>query len=1086
MNRNWSIQIYRIKKDSPLGKLIFPKACLSITSADYNDKQKNPLFYDTMGIDKDSFTYKEEEEIEKSAREQMLKLLESVRENVWKDVWKKLDKGDPKVLKDLENKYIECEDLSPYLLSIGKLSYSLDGIPSATLEFSLPIGKNFSFEEMDFITISLFLKGEMQEIFNGFVTQITDSKTKGEIPTVSLDCYGISKLLGLSRIINDPAVASVFEKGQEIYDKGITPYTSIFSGDTAAEVFEKILKYTLGARWEEGAWIERDGVKYLEEKYDYALDFGDRPLTFAVSVSALFLLAILFANRKGDLKGRREAARTEAFNAEAYLKFLKQEGAFKFFYPEVKTPIQVLEEVRKSAMLEFFEKPNGVLMMRAPQFNKIIAEVPERDIQSFTTKESDANLLNRCDAQYVIEFKQTVSEIPGGSYTDYNTLVKYGWRWTGLKTNNPNVVNPWMADAYCQLLVAYEQGESRTADTSIALERIYEPGELLAFPSEHKVGYVKSTSISFTPGNPFAMTLNMNFVREYKDGKFRRMPILGDFIRRGEKSKEEPKFLGRFAAKDSAGIVYKQYKFENPAEVDSAKMVSKDGKVYWSLSRDHPGLLFRAGYKRGGKEYEVKENLTMQEVSAYHKWMMGRASSKEIFAQAQVEPCSWIKLISTEDKGTHQNLMNQKFIDHLYDLEVDFHNQLGRKDLLRSQYLDTFLAALSSPFRAATFKIWVAPEVAEEKFWDTLMQDIENKIPYAVSVWCEAAREYSPDELGQKQNQKWVRKEKWLPFFEKPISLKNLIIPWAFIRYFVWLKVEKEPESPPTNYYDFGIISAFLSEVSAPNAIGKDPCLGKTLCLDFLKSWGFNFIRGEQDLQKVFSAEKEVYGDFFSLESKKEHFFSLAELQRISITNFLNVVYLVMIRGFAALALRHFRVFAYDWKERYAIFSGVESVFSKFQHNTRPATYTKEEYEEGPYGRQGGKLNFSFPIKYKSNQTQEMVTYDVNVEIDVDRYLPGYMYPANWNNEKGIYETQYEVVVNKETQDPYLRYLTAKKIEREHQGEDTSWIWNRMVDNWELFFTKDSPTQKVIDDRVKFLYLLEDYSEDFLWQIYNY
>jgi hypothetical protein len=118
-------------------------------------------------------------------------------------------------------------------------SFSFDAVQ---LEALLQRKFNESLLENDVIEFkSVLADNTLQREFIGFVTSVTIEKSYGNIFTYTVQCAGLSKLLVTTSIVNTPAVVSQFESGVDIDVNEFTPFSNLFMGLDAKELFTLLL-----------------------------------------------------------------------------------------------------------------------------------------------------------------------------------------------------------------------------------------------------------------------------------------------------------------------------------------------------------------------------------------------------------------------------------------------------------------------------------------------------------------------------------------------------------------------------------------------------------------------------------------------------------------------------------------------------------------------------------------------------------------------------------------------------------------------------------------------------------------------------
>ena len=90
--------------------------------------------------------------------------------------------------------------------------------------------------------------GTKNREFIGLVGGVSFSENYGDLRSINLTCFGISKILLTNRMVTERAVISQFENG-ELAQTGLTPWsTNAFANNTADEIFTRIMISQLGLK----------------------------------------------------------------------------------------------------------------------------------------------------------------------------------------------------------------------------------------------------------------------------------------------------------------------------------------------------------------------------------------------------------------------------------------------------------------------------------------------------------------------------------------------------------------------------------------------------------------------------------------------------------------------------------------------------------------------------------------------------------------------------------------------------------------------------------------------------------------------
>lgn len=228
--------------------------------------------------------------------------------------------------------------------------------------------------------------------------------------------------------------------------------------------------------------------------------------------------------------------------------FLIFEEVFRDFNAELKTPFEIIDEVKSKTYLEFFERPDGVIIIRSPDYNNTADCIfsSEVGIVDSTYSETAENLVSRHKVAYALDALGTVDPTREYAFTDGKLLLQYGFMETGTDVN-PNVQDRKTDDKgvsqtkesglfeYAQYFMQVGNASLRTGIVKVDLDSSISIGRTFYDERNNKFGYIVGVVKNVQPGSgtPVTMTLRLAFVRDAvidEDGnlQFENLPRLID------------------------------------------------------------------------------------------------------------------------------------------------------------------------------------------------------------------------------------------------------------------------------------------------------------------------------------------------------------------------------------------------------------------------------------------------------------------------------------------------------------------------------------------------------------------------------
>lgn len=222
-----------------------------------------------------------------------------------------------------------------------------------------------------------------------------------------------------------------------------------------------------------------------------------------------------------------------------YFKFI--ENGFSNFNPTLKTPNQILDDVKAASFIEIFEVSSGILILRTPKYNDKDSIMFSNEFNVITTSYPD-NIKNVLSKQKLSYHPDLIKDLPFClfSYTNGKYLTQYGLT-EAESAANPNVkyttskgekeeVNKKMAIFhYARFFLEINNAMQKTSN--IVME--YEPatvfiknssnnqiaqaigvGNLFFDEMNNKISYITQITKSCRVGGDLSMVMTGTFVRD--------------------------------------------------------------------------------------------------------------------------------------------------------------------------------------------------------------------------------------------------------------------------------------------------------------------------------------------------------------------------------------------------------------------------------------------------------------------------------------------------------------------------------------------------------------------------------------------
>lgn len=421
--------------------------------------------------------------------------------------------------------------------------------------------------------------------FNGFVMTKSVVKSTGSVDMITLGGNGITRLFGATRRILKSSImqSSIYNIGSIPNPQAFTAFQNIYAGQLIeaifADLFKTVYRITFVTQSNQSAFgsdhltfgppqqptVSIPGPNF----YDISsLKVSNHFQTNLFTIPP-FLLAQVMRRRGFSFRQPTDAAAENnlvtqasqsgpvdqgaidtllndqiALNPTVFLQdpvvfdpelndlrayFLMIEEVFRDFNAELRTPFEIIDEVKSKTYLEFFERPDGVIIIRAPDYNNIVDTVfsSQCGIVDISYNESAENLVSRHKVAYALDILGQVDPTREYAFTDGKLLIQYGFMETGTDAN-PNVQDKKTKDAalsqtresglfaYAKYFLQVGNAALRTGTAKIDLDSSIEIGQTFFDEKNQKFSYIVGISKTVSPGaaSPVTMTLRLAYVRD--------------------------------------------------------------------------------------------------------------------------------------------------------------------------------------------------------------------------------------------------------------------------------------------------------------------------------------------------------------------------------------------------------------------------------------------------------------------------------------------------------------------------------------------------------------------------------------------
>jgi hypothetical protein len=422
--------------------------------------------------------------------------------------------------------------------------------------------------------------------FNGFVSRKTSSSNIGGVNTLTISGNGVTKLFGATRRIMKPSAmqSNIYDIGELVDPGQLVPFQNVYVNHAPSEIFADLFNivyrvkfpmqkiktfsiarifkqlsdtststFTVGNYYDLSSLIVGNDLQtnlFTIPPYLLSLVMKRRGFSFREPIPARQDELITSVkdravrkdgtivqsdvdtalNARGNLQRIIYDKQPIYFSSEldtmrAYFKLIAD--VLNYFSPELRTPFEIIDEIKQKTFLEFFERPDGVIIVRAPQYNDRSSTIFSSDLEviNYTYSEQIDGLITRQKVGYGTDIIEQIESIKEYSYGNGKLLLQFGFMEAGTDPN-PNVKNDKIKDneitetkenglaKYAEYFLRMQNASLKTGAISCNLNPKVRVGKTYFDEKAQKFGYITSVSKNVTVGGNVTMSFNLSYVRD--------------------------------------------------------------------------------------------------------------------------------------------------------------------------------------------------------------------------------------------------------------------------------------------------------------------------------------------------------------------------------------------------------------------------------------------------------------------------------------------------------------------------------------------------------------------------------------------
>lgn len=423
--------------------------------------------------------------------------------------------------------------------------------------------------------------------FNGFVVNLSSTSAVGAVNQISIDGHGILTLFESTRRIYSPTIfqRSIFDYAEIMgVQDPLTTYQNLFVDKTPSGILFSLLQALYHIKTPSGTipyidiaelvdfnlfGVVSSGKSSTQPNTTSQLQGGvipsSQPAGAAVGSRNIFSIPVyLYANvmrmRKFNVLAKvngslgvfetNTSQLTFSKNADGvggsildvsqvltsdsfkpYFKFL--ENSLGDYNPNLKTPLEIMQEISKICYLEFFETPGGRIVFRTPQYNNSVPLGNFSDTNrnmltsdqiipvSVNYSQTAKNFVTKHQVSFGVDF---LKQIPQQfyHYTNGKTLAQYGL-FMGQTQPNPNVrfkegvsAEKWYSGIfeYCRFFLEYADAEKQVGKVQVVGNPYIQVGLTYFDINNQKFGYITKVEKKLIVGQDYTANFDLSMVRD--------------------------------------------------------------------------------------------------------------------------------------------------------------------------------------------------------------------------------------------------------------------------------------------------------------------------------------------------------------------------------------------------------------------------------------------------------------------------------------------------------------------------------------------------------------------------------------------
>lgn len=207
--------------------------------------------------------------------------------------------------------------------------------------------------------------------------------------------------------------------------------------------------------------------------------------------------------------------------------FLFFAEVLKSYAPDLKTPFEIIDEIKEKSFIEFFERPNGEFYIRAPQYNDTSTTIFSSTVDVINRNYTEAitNLVTLQKVAYVADIINEVFPNTFFSFMDGKLFLQYGFIEANADSNPNAQNNKTTVDEftkrrisglikYAQYLLRLHNASLKSGTLVVGYDQRIAVGKTFYDEKHNKFGYITGVSKTVNTGGTVTITINLSYVRD--------------------------------------------------------------------------------------------------------------------------------------------------------------------------------------------------------------------------------------------------------------------------------------------------------------------------------------------------------------------------------------------------------------------------------------------------------------------------------------------------------------------------------------------------------------------------------------------